>query len=280
MSNKVWFGTALNLKEVKAPAVGTPLSAKGWADSGTDLLGGGYAKISPSTHKEYEFSWGASPSKDVYDILDFRYGVGGLLYYLDPFAMRTNILPAVFSRPFLMSDSYLLGPYDTVADSASFGANFSPAALYSQSTTSKVISLPVPTGYDLFLSVYQLTASIGALEYRVSGPSSFTKVTETLFPSTSTSWTKIAGSSLPTSPLSIDLRWNIPKDFAISGASALLLPKGVTPPPDYKFSLGRGTSGLRFKEEPQITGLSAVYGDEGGLVSATATFIETGLWEQ
>ena len=90
----------------KPPAVDTPLSRSGTANVGSDVNGGGYVQLSPTSHKDYTFTWGASPAKDIYDIVDYRSGAygDGLLYYLDPFAMRTNILPQSFSVPSLLCD--------------------------------------------------------------------------------------------------------------------------------------------------------------------------------
>lgn len=97
----IYFGTRDRMRWVKAPAVNTPLSKAGWSNVGTDLNGGGYAKLSPTAHREYEFTWGASPAQDIYDILDYRSGAYGLgfLYYLDPFAMETNAFSEAFSMP-------------------------------------------------------------------------------------------------------------------------------------------------------------------------------------
>lgn len=107
----IYFGTRDFMKWVKAPAVDTPLSGVGWSNSGTDLNGGGFAKLSPTAHREYEFTWGASPAKDIYDILDYRTGAygDGLLYYVDPFAMRSNVLPSSFSIPRVLCESGLMG---------------------------------------------------------------------------------------------------------------------------------------------------------------------------
>jgi hypothetical protein len=99
--SKVYFGTRERMIWVKPPAINTPLSGAGIANTGTDLNGGGYSKMSPTAHKEYQFTWGASPAKDIYDVTDYRSGVygTGLLYYLDPFAMESNALSSAFSAP-------------------------------------------------------------------------------------------------------------------------------------------------------------------------------------
>lgn len=109
--SKIYFGTRDYMQWVKAPLVNTPLSNVGWANSGTDLNGGGFAKISPTAHKEYELSWGASPAQDIYEILDYRTGAygEGYLYYVDPFAMRTNVLPGSFSMPRQLCNAGLMG---------------------------------------------------------------------------------------------------------------------------------------------------------------------------
>lgn len=102
----IYFGTRDRMIWAKPPAVETPLTRVGTANVGSDVNGGGYAKLSPTSHKDYTFTWGASPAQDIYDIVDYRSGAygDGLLYYIDPFAMRTNILPQSFSVPSLLCD--------------------------------------------------------------------------------------------------------------------------------------------------------------------------------
>lgn len=107
----IYFGTKDRMIWAKPPAVNTPLSKTGTSNTGVDLNGGGYAKLSPAASRDYTFTWGASPAKDIYDILDYRTGAygNGLLYYLDPFAMKCNVLSESFSFPRMLCDIYKMG---------------------------------------------------------------------------------------------------------------------------------------------------------------------------
>lgn len=276
MSNRVYFGTRAGLRLVKAPAINTPLTKVGWSHSGTDLNGGGFAINSPSSHREYELVWGASPAKDIYEVLDLRLGDytgGGYIYYLDPFAMKTNVLSETFSSPFAMSSSGLFGassPPTVIGDSYVF-----PSAVeVTYAGESKSMSLVIPAGHA-FYYCYGISTPESSCYLKVGNLS---QGTGTPFTATDLSWNKVGPYSID---FAVDIRYVAPVDGSIAfGSMAVILPDGETPVSRRKWEPGRGSSGLKFKGEPQVTGISAVYGGQGGLLNASATLIETELWEQ
>ena len=257
MNNEVYFGTKERMRWVKAPAVNTPLSKAGWSNVGTDLNGGGYAKLSPTAHKEYEFTWGASPAQDIYDILDYRSGAYGLgpLYYLDPFAMQTNILSAAFSMPRTLAEIGKLG--------GSFTVNTEPLRVSFSGAESPSFYVPIPSGFTLWVT-YRASANV---LYRGN-----TAIPATPLANTTSTWTSFSSSEL-------SLRWQ--GTGVAFGAMARVLPNGTSPATTLQSNWvpGRGSTGLKFAGEPTVTGLSAVYGDNGGLLNASARLIETELWD-
>lgn len=100
----------------KAPATGMPIGSDSWNMTGTDLNGGGFVQNSDTHNRTYEFTWGAAPLKEIYEITDYATGAygEGPLYFLDPFAMQTNLFNDAFSAPYKLVRSGLM--YGNVAD--------------------------------------------------------------------------------------------------------------------------------------------------------------------
>lgn len=266
--NKVYFGTKNSMRWVKPPAVNTPLSSAGWSSVGNDLNGGGYVKLSDASSKEYRFEWGASPAQEVYDILDYRSGAygSGLIYYNDPFAMRYNILCEAISYPAILAQTGRFSGATTVSTVASTTLGMPQQVVNSAvAQTSRSQYIPIPPGYKLCLAY---TSSV-ANSMTVNGANA----TYTAPAATALVWNTYTAAGA-------EILWKTTATANILyGAIAILIPTKETPPTGTKWRLGKGHSGLRFSGEPQVTGISAVIGGSYGLVNASASFKETGLWE-
>lgn len=273
MSGKVYFGTLEKMQWVKAPATGVNLGREGWIDTQTDLSGGSYAHQSAWGAKRFEFSWGASPSDEVYAITDYRSGVwgSGLLYYVDPFAMDANVLPDNFSIPWKLKVMSRMG-YDaslTPVDALPTVRNLPRGYRFFLGQVSPWVTIPIPPGYTLHVAY---SATTNALQRRYPNNTTGTVTATT---AAAANWTWTAFNS--TSYAHIALRWSPTASTDIYGAIAVLLPTGQSPAVNKPWCLGRGNWGLAFAGEPQISGISAALGDSGGLVSGSVSLLEVGL---
>lgn len=97
----IYFGTRERMKWVKAPAINANLNTVGRAASVTFLNGGGGVDRSALGHAEYEFNWKIASNAEIHAITDYYSGVFGKppFYFVDPFAMNTNLLPPYWAAP-------------------------------------------------------------------------------------------------------------------------------------------------------------------------------------
>lgn len=271
---EMYFGTIGNMRWVKPPAINTPLGLTTAVDSGIDVNGGGYVLNGPASHRNYDFQWGAAPARDVYAITDYASGAygSGLIYFLDPFAMSTNILPADFSLPERLVKQGLSQTSGTTVVDATVvgGAPNQPNAKLIKNLNSPEIYIPVPTGYRLWISA--VASGQFSLYVNTVANSSAATVPLTAPTSATLSWTSYTGGRY--------LRiFTGLSGGTVRGLMAVVLPEGQTPANNLPWTVGKGNSGCRFVGYPQVTGISAALGAHG-LVSASAELKEVGLWQR
>ena len=140
----VWFGTEDDLVQVKCPSTELTRTRVAWRNSGTYLNGGGFAQSSGTGHEEAAISWGAD-SVEGFSTLMTQLNKGEPLYYLDPLACKTNILPP-YAAQYQPNN-----PFGFVAESAT-GANGYPAtAMKNLYVDKQIATIPVPSGYNLWV---------------------------------------------------------------------------------------------------------------------------------
>ena len=103
---KMWFGTEYKMQWIDCPLQGADVSPMGWSAEGTLLNGGGYAKHSWASHRNYVFEWRQSSARRMAQIMhNYRDGVygRGLIHFVDPLTMDFNILPKQWAYPALMA---------------------------------------------------------------------------------------------------------------------------------------------------------------------------------
>ena len=103
---KMWFGTEYKMQWIDCPLQGADVSPLGWSAEGTLLNGGGYAKHSWASHKNYVFEWRQSSARRMAQIMhNYRDGVygRGLIHFVDPLTMDFNVLPKQWAYPALMA---------------------------------------------------------------------------------------------------------------------------------------------------------------------------------
>ena len=103
---KMWFGTEYKMQWIDCPLQGADVSPLGWSAEGTLLNGGGYAKHSWASHRNYVFEWRQSSAKLMAQTMhNYRDGVygRGLIHFVDPLTMDFNVLPKQWAYPALMA---------------------------------------------------------------------------------------------------------------------------------------------------------------------------------
>jgi len=219
------------------------------------LSGGGYARASGVAHNELSISWGGGSVEDFSPLLT-QINKGEILYYLDPLSMKTNILPPYAAQ--YQPDN----PYGVYPVSGGVGSNGYPAkaSVYSSDTT--LYRTPVPSGYRLWVGAHG-TGSVSVSSSLASGT-----VTAIPVANTNRVTTSFVGGSVYT--------LSVVSGSSLNGVIAQILPEGVDPTKG-GFIPGMGFSGLRVKDDPQITEYSAAL--ENYQIAMTVNFIEVGTWE-
>ena len=103
---RMWFGTEDKMQWIDCPLQGADVSPLGWSAEGTLLNGGGYAKHSWASHRNYVFEWRQSSARRMAQIMhNYRDGVygRGLIHFVDPLTMDFNVLPKQWAYPALMA---------------------------------------------------------------------------------------------------------------------------------------------------------------------------------
>lgn len=283
----MYFGTKDNMRWVKSPAVNTPLGLNTQTDSGTDVNGGGYVLTGAASHKVFDFSWGAAPASDVYAITDYATGDFGRgpIYFLDEFALTTNVFPQDFTSPVSMWRSGRMTPNADKPAQLNNPVKFGPNPLNIPDITphhningvaiSDEVFIPVPTGYRLWVA-YVAGTSADTLKYRYVDSDdqsvSWLTVTATSLPSgpnptapTSWSWYSFSGDQT--------FRWEVGgfRGGTVGALVGVILPVGETPSPTHRWTSGKGNGGCKFDGPPTITGISAMLTNS---VSASARLRE------
>lgn len=280
MAGRMWFGTKERMTWVKCPAIEADLTKGNWSTEGVFLNGGAYARKSAYSHKRYQFAWNLASHQDIYDILDYADGLygQGLIYFLDPFAISTNVLPLGWAVPRLQAED---AP-PLIRDANSRPTLVATAAnTYAYPTQSAVFTLadgdvidsvyiPVPPGYEFHFGVHG--SATGTAEFRITTDEDVATVVTPLGV-TSPQLTNTVISD--TTGVTISA-WGI-GNLTVAGMLGQVLPGG-SPAPTGRFLSGRGHSGCSFVGTPSINGYSAP--DALDKIGASAVLIETGAWEE
>lgn len=296
----MYCGTTERFTWVKPPAIDADISLGKWGSVGTFINGGGYVLGSQTGHKVYRLAWNTKSSQDIYDILDYADGVygDGLFYFLDPFAMDTNVLPQFWASPRLAAvdaPPFIRGQRPTLINTPNNSYSYpTKSAVYTIGTSDYIheITVPVPPGYTFWMGVHGSSSGTAAVTVRNLDVG----VGATLLPADDL----LPGEELvlsspdtvveiPMLPVTTSYRMNTAISnvsgviisftgeglLTLSGMIAQVLPEGITPDTG-NFISGRGHSGCRFDPTNiQVTATSKAL----DLISASAILVETGAWE-
>lgn len=279
MAKEMWFGTRGFMRWVPCPAINYDASQTGYSQV-LNYLNGGAATVSSMTgSKGYNLSWAMVSRESGRMITDYAAGVYGepLMYWADPFAMDTNLLPQHWATPSLMGyDAPLLcGVNKPALVNTPANSNFYPA----QSAVVTMVPMenpqelyiPIPPGYTLHFgangtgdAVYEIAPA--------SGVSTGVFVRPALLSVTST--TRFNHSITSAQGDGAVIRFAPTGSATVSGAMAQLLPTGVTPPTG-GFISGQGHSGCTFASKPVLTQYSAALDKVGVVIN----LVETRAWD-
>lgn len=284
-NNKVWFGTRNYMQWVSAPAVDIQAGKQGYANTISFLGGGAAVRRSKAGAKRYSMAWNMKHREDIEPILDYADGLygNGYIYYMDPFAMDRNVLPAYLAAPYI---NYYDGPFvvdDTrpTLTTAITSSNGYPleSALYKLTASSKVPSVfvPIPEGHTLYIgahgsvqagngavTVTPWTSAVGA-GTTVNLPFLSTGTTQR----TNSQWSYANG----VQGVTISLRTTSTGTLQLDGLIAQVAPDGAVLPSG-GFISGQGSSGLSFASSPSVSQYSAALDRVGCAVE----LIETEAW--
>jgi hypothetical protein len=280
MAQTMWFGTMGNMAWVPCPSVESSFLRKKWSSSTEYLNGGAFVRNSVTDHRTYRLVWGIDTRENIRKVTDFASGIYGndLIYFCDPFAMDTNVLPASWAFPALgAQDGPILdGTYTrpTLTPTSANGNGYptqSAAYTISGTPTSK-LWIPIPPGYTLHVGAHG-SASGGLVRMTpttgvgVEG----TTVSLTLLSESTTTRTNYSLSSAVANGAYIRLGGT--GSLILSGIIAQLLPTGDAATLGGYIS-GQGHSGCRFDGSPEEDFYSAALDQ----VALSANLIEVGAW--
>jgi len=259
---------------VPCPAIEADISSQGWSTSGRYLNGGGYARRSTASGKAYQFSWNLTSAENIYKVLDYADGVYGPApyYFLDPFAIETNVLPTYWAAPRIAASdgpSIVLDKRPTLVSTLANTLGYpTKSAVYTLVTGDRFASLyiPVPTGYTFHFGAHGSATGTAGLTVTATGGAA---VAQTLISSASnvrTNYSVGGVTGVTLSAVGVG-------QLTLSGLMAQVRPTGV-PVPMGGFISGRGNSGCEFDGLPTTNGYSSALDLQG----ASAKLIEVAAW--
>ena len=288
---RMWFGTEDKMQWIDCPLQGADVSPLGWSAEGTLLNGGGYAKHSWASHRNYVFEWRQSSARRMAQIMhNYRDGVygRGLIHFVDPLTYDFNILPKQWAYPALMAgeanNPFLRGTaLGTVATPTNTfnlpirGAVVSLGSLTGFRSADSVF-IPRPEGHTIHVwAHYGITGQATAGVYVI--PVDDLGVNGTPV--------RVAPSSLTGSPVGVKystgrgIRLCVMKTNATTATVNLYGTTARVTPTTANQTLtewlgGQGNSGCRFVGSPTYIENTGV---NGGQISYAASFKEVGDWQ-
>jgi hypothetical protein len=307
MAGRMYMGLMDREQWVPACQVSPDFSSVGWQAKSQGLNGGATIKSSFSSHKEYSMTWGLNPRAAFSPIKRMASGIDGtgLVYFLDPFALDMNALPAQWAfpgsaaldGPVLIGNTRPSAIVDTVPNTLDYPA---VSVAYDLTAASRSLYVPIPDGYTAWFGWHGASNGWGGVRLATRnrgtlGPTLFPlplSVTDTTRFNTSISSASASGVTIDlaaaaTGPALVPATDLYPSDLLypaspapatrviLSGLMMQILPTGVTPQAG-GFIEGWGNSGCRFEQKPTETPYST--GLELTEYGMSAKLTEVGDW--
>lgn len=172
MANRtMYFGTREKMRYIPCPQSGFDTSEKGWNERDDYLNGGAFTRKSFATHKEYNFDYNPTHSRDAIRVItDYSSGLYGKgpFYFHSPEALDKNVLPQFWASPMLggLDAPILLGDAaPTVVDTPDNDLNYPiKSAQYDYTQTDgQKLWLPIPPGYTAWVGAHGVTDGFGGV---------------------------------------------------------------------------------------------------------------------
>lgn len=289
MAGKVFFGNINKQVWIAAPQSGMAAGSQNWTKETPLLDGSTFVRRSKRSHRRFEMSWlGEMNTSDISDSLqtikefaDGAYG-DGPFYWLDPYAVESNILPPNWATPAL-AESHWTDLAPEIAEKfyvpETVGRNFplkyvefDTADAYESSVK---LTLILPPNYDLNFGWHgpagSSTSGVRIVPYARADGYAGTPVNPARIDSGSATRTntKIKGDTY--SYVEIFIATTLASTVKITSMMAQILPEALTVAQG-DFISGRGTTGLEFASAPQIEYYSAKIGN--GRIGMSTSLVE------
>jgi hypothetical protein len=290
MNRKVYFGNAQSQCWIPAPLTGLQVDSTGFLVENQLLSGRSYVKRSGANHRSFSVSWNGSLNSEtredsLHTIKDYADGIygDGPFYWLDPYAIDTNLLPPHWASPMLSLGDWpsicSVGTQSLISTASntknypyeSLKIAFSGAA--ESATYQRII---IPEGYKLHFGAHGVltsgSATVSLRQYPRDGGSAVV-VNAAILANNSAIRTNTQVNGNTYSMVDVFIRNTVASasDLRISGMIAQILPESDSVPQG-EFWSGRGTSALQFTQLPNIEYYSAAINN--GQVGMSANFKE------
>lgn len=296
MAQGMYFGTKARMEWIKCPRQGMPRNL-GVSTTSTDFGNGGVSvHQGPVGARAFDMEWGIQSFDEVRHVLAVHQGlysnVGGgqedsLVRFLDPAAMKTNILPPLWASPMLAaagapSIAGVIPPsysgVGVVPVTSTHGYPTSEAQWGLPSnvpvTAPPALWIPVPAGYTFHMGIHnQAGADPSSPLYMQVTPDGLVPATLVPLDLNTDELTNYAYTPVSDSGVTLQLQPGTGK-FNVAGMVAQILPAGQ-PAPTGKFYPGQGNSGCRITSLEEDLYSVAI---EGANVYLSGTLVETGSW--
>lgn len=278
MVNQMWFGTREYMTWVPCPAINVDASKAGWQSKAEFLSGGAAVRRSASAHKNYSLSWAMKSRAELRIISDFAdqlFGTGAI-YWADPFAMDTNMLPQSWASPILGAlDGVILSGKTTRPTTIATPSNTrgypTSSVVYTIGTETKPsVWVPIPPGYTAWVGAVGTNGTGGTVVATptTGATSTGTAATLTLLPVTGSTRVNKSFSSALFNGVSLSLAGS--GTVTLSALIVQLLPTTAVPATG-GFISGQGHSGCTFAKQPALTQYNAVLDKVGLNIELTET---------
>jgi hypothetical protein len=293
MAQTAYFGNTSYAAFVKAPLSGMSANPTGYSSKIDFLNGGSSVRRSNRTHREFNMSWqgqlnGTDSTQDLQIVKDFYDGIYGVapFYWIDPFAMSSNVLPPHWAAPMLdeldwpsisasITPTYISNTYSNGYPIK--GAIYQVPAAYADT---RKLTILIPPTHTLNFGWHaqaaglsaSTTAGIRITPYNLSGAAQTDVNPASLLAGGTTRTNQtFAGSSY--SRVEIFLANGSASSVAVRIVAmiAQLLPTGTSVATG-GFISGRGTGKLEFAGPPTINYISSAINN--GYIEMSANFVE------
>ena len=291
MDRKVYFGNANKQLWIPAPKTGLSAFSGAYFNEAQLLSGRAFVKRSSANHRRFAPAWTGSLNADsindslhtIKDYFDGIYG-DGPFYWLDPFAIDSNLLSPNWASPMLSGTDW--GQISSVG-TASLVATDTNARNYpyqslqltfdaSVQESTQTFRTIIPDGYRLHFGWHGVQDSGDATiilrcHDRDTGATTDVATEPLTVNTTVRTNTQISGRDYSMVDILVKNPSASSSVIEIAGMIAQVLPEASSVAQG-DFISGRGTAGLVFSSAPEITYISAKINE--GYVELATTFIE------